>query len=107
MAPVLENHRGRYGVSSLRFPMHTCIDLFFPLLKKQQNPILKYILLVAVSLSRSWLPFFPMKLPSVGGEGNVGESITPEVTPRLGGHNTVTCVDSDLGGHTQWPVACS
>lgn len=64
----------------------------FPQLKNQQNPILKYTLLVAVSLSQSWLPFFLTKLPTVGWEGNVGESITPDINPGLGGHrHTVTC----------------
>lgn len=47
---------------------------------------------MAVSLSLSWLPFFLSKLPTVGGEGNVGESVTPEVNPGLGGHrHTMTC----------------
>lgn len=64
----------------------------FPFLKNQQNPILKYILLVAVSLSQSWLPFSLTESSTVGGEGNVGEFITPEVNPGLGGHrHTMTC----------------
>lgn len=45
-----------------------------------------------MSLSLSCLPFFFPKLPTVGGEGNLGESITFEVNPGLSGHRyTMTC----------------
>lgn len=83
--------------------MHTLNNLFFSPSEKTNKILLRSTYcFVAVSLSRSCLPFFLTKLPSVGGEGNVDESITPEVTVRLSGHNTVTCVDSDLYG--QWSV---